>query len=142
MTGPFDALPMGTRQRLERFAAEFERLDAGEYVLFATVHEEAPVTGPTMAAVGRLRATRQVAVDAAVKPFLEWAAVAYSRRLPATDTFLLYQSLPDRAEDRVRFLGSLERAVVGVVLWDELDADDRDALLGPWLSMAERAAAP
>jgi hypothetical protein len=49
-----------------------------------------------------------------------------------TDTFLLYQSLPDRAEDRVKFLTTVERAVVGLILWEELDADERAALLGPW----------
>jgi hypothetical protein len=32
----------------------------------------------------------------------------------------------------VRFLGSVERAVVALILWDELEDDDRIALLGPW----------
>jgi hypothetical protein len=49
-----------------------------------------------------------------------------------TDTLMLFQSLPDRPEDRVRFLRSVERAVVAVILWDELSDGDRDALLGPW----------
>jgi hypothetical protein len=54
-----------------------------------------------------------------------------------TDTFLLFQSLPDRAEDRVRFLATVERAVVGLILWDELGEDDLAALLGPWSAVVE-----
>ncbi len=64
--------------------------------------------------------------------FVDAATVAYSRRLALPDTLLLFQSLTDRAEDRVRFLGSVERAVAGLILWDELADADRVALLGPW----------
>ena len=74
-------------------------------------------------------------MGAAVAAFVDEATVAYSRRMTLTDTLMLFQSLPDRAEDRVRFLASLERAVVAVILWDELSASDRDALLGPWANV-------
>jgi hypothetical protein len=52
-----------------------------------------------------------------------------------TDTLLLFQSLPDRAEDRTRFLQSVERTVVALILWDELDDEDRAALVGPWADL-------
>jgi hypothetical protein len=45
-------------------------------------------------------------------------------------------------EDRTRFLGTLETAVIALILWDELEASDRDELLGPWARLAEQAARP
>ncbi len=75
---------------------------------------------------------RKSAVRAAIDAFVDAGTRAYSERMSLTDTFLLYQSLPDRAEDRVKFLTTVERAVVGLILWDDLDGDERAALLGPW----------
>ena len=144
---PLEALPAPARRRLDQFAAAFERLDAGEYVLFAAdVDGDADVA----AAVARIRdlapGSRGVpgtpagaAIRAAAASFGDWAAQAYSRRLPQSDTFLLYQSLPDRAMDRVRFRATLERAVSALILWDSLPEDDRELLLGPWSVTAHRA---
>jgi hypothetical protein len=67
--------------------------------------------------------------------FTDAGTVAYSRRPSLTDTFLLFQSLPDRGDDRVRFLASLERAVVALILWDELSEESRMAMLGPWTDL-------
>ena len=67
-----------------------------------------------------------------MRVFTDEATVAYARRFSLPDTILLFQSLPDRAEDRVRFLGSVERAVVGLILWEDLEPDDLAALIGPW----------
>ena len=36
------------------------------------------------------------------------------------------------AEDRARLAASVERAVVGLVLWDELDEKDLATLIGRW----------
>jgi hypothetical protein len=121
------------RKRLEDFAQAFERLDASSYPMFA----EQVVSDGVFAAQDRARELlgsggRKSAVRAAIEAFVDAGTQAYSRRMSLTDTFLLYQSLPDRAEDRVKFLTTVERAVVGLILWDELDADDRAALLGPW----------
>ena len=58
--------------------------------------------------------------------------MAYARRTPLTDVLFMFNSLPDRADDRVRFLASVERAVVALILWDELEDADRVALLGRW----------
>lgn len=134
-------LPRAARERLDRFAGAFEHLSANEYILYATDAGQGTGVSGTRTAVDRLLAGpgRRAAVQLAVREFVDWAAQAYSRRLPATDTILLFQSLPDRADDRVRLLQSLERAVIGVILWDELGLDDRTILLGPWDDMATGA---
>jgi hypothetical protein len=131
---PPTGLPRGAPGRLDRFAEAFERLGANEYIQYAT---DAGPESDLSAARERVNLalsdpTRRAAVRVAVREFVDWASQAYSRRLPATDTILLFQSLPDRAEDRVRLLQSLERAVIALILWDELALEDRDALLGPW----------
>ena len=128
-----EGLREAERARLETFAELFDRMDAGSYSTFTETIEAGDV-GPAkeraLALVGS--GARRDALRAAVAAFVDAATVAYARRLSLPDTFLLFQSLPDRAEDRVRFLGSVERAVVALILWDELEDDDRVALLGPW----------
>ena len=121
------------RKRLERLAEVFDRLDARDYSTFASVIEPDGVDDAKEHANDLLREPRRrSAVREAIERFVDAAAQGYSRRMSLTDTFLLNQSLPDRPEDRVRFASSVERAVVGLVLWDELDDEDRVALLGPW----------
>lgn len=126
------------RERLERFAEAFDRLDASMYVQLAeaaVAEEVEPAQRAALRLIGR--GARLEAVRAAVGAFIDAATIAYSRRSSLTDTFLMNQSLPDRAEDRVRFLGSVERAVVGLILWDELDPDDSAVLIGPWSGFVE-----
>ncbi|HYK96024.1 MAG TPA: hypothetical protein VE011_09195 [Candidatus Dormibacteraeota bacterium] len=131
-----DKLDAGARGRLERFASIFDRLDASHYVTLADTTDDDAVDeakADALAVAGRGR--RYEGLRAAVRAFSDAATRAYSSRMSLTDTLLLYQSLPDRAEDRVRFLASVERVVVAVVLWDELGDDDRSALLGPWAEL-------
>jgi len=135
-----DGLTAGERERLDRFAGAFDRLSASEYVMFAVdagdddtrdaVRAASPMLGP---------GAREVAVRAAVAAFSEAATQAYDRRLNVSDTFMLYQVLPGRPDDRVRFFASLERAVVGLILWDALDEEHLGALLGPWAETVQRA---
>jgi hypothetical protein len=128
-----DGLRPAERDRLEAFAAVFDRLDARSYSTFTETVESGDVTEAKERALALIGAgPRRDAVRAAVAAFIDAATVAYSRRLSLPDTLLLFQSLPDRAEDRVRFLGSVERAIVALILWDELDEGDRVALLGAW----------
>jgi hypothetical protein len=121
------------RGRLEAFAELFDRLDARDYSTFA------PVVEPGGLDLAREHANaaiatpeRRIALRRAIDRFVDAAAQGYSRRLSLTNTFLLSQSLPDRAEDRARFARQVERAVVALVLWDEISDDDRMTLLGPW----------
>jgi hypothetical protein len=129
------------RDRLERFALAFDRLDAGSYALFAEIPDQDAIGRAQVAALDRVgTGRRRAAVRAAVRAFTDEATVAYARRFSLPDTVLLFQSLPDRAEDRLRFLGSVERAVVGLLLWDELEPDDLAALIGPWGAYVEDSA--
>lgn len=126
------------RARLERFADAFEQIDASSYPTFTEVAETDDIRDAQQRALELMgTGPRREAIRTAVAAFVDEGARAYSRRMTLTDTFLLFQSLPDRAEDRVRFLATVERAVVAMVLWDELDGDDRAALLGPWGTIVE-----
>jgi hypothetical protein len=136
-----DGLTAAERARLDAFANRFDRLSASDYIMFAAeggspdrVREAMTIASETIGS-----GSRRKAVSAAVSRFVDSAARAYSRRMSLPDQLLLYQSLPDRAEDRVRFLASLERAVVAVVLGDRLDEEDRSLLLGPWAEPLEPA---
>ena len=122
------------RTRLDGFATLFDRLDASQYATLTETSDTADVetakerAGALVGRTGR----RRDAVRAAIKAFTDAATTAYAGRMSLTDTLLLFQSLPDRAEDRTRFLQSVERAVVALILWDELEDSDRAALIGPW----------
>jgi len=130
------------RERLERFALAFERIDASQYATFADVASLEDIEPAEAEAMRLLKSgPRHDAVKAAVRAFVDEAAQAYSRRPTLTDTLFMFRSLPDRAEDRVRFLASLERAVVALILWTELSDRSRVALLGRWGWLAERIVA-
>ncbi|HEX9549935.1 MAG TPA: hypothetical protein VF971_02445 [Candidatus Limnocylindrales bacterium] len=138
------ALPVAARARLQAFAAEFERVGATQYAIFATVpadpgaHEEA-----VDAAVASLGSdARRQSARAAAEEFVTWATVGYSGRLSLPDTLLLFQSLPDRPGDRVRFRRAVEDAILGIVAWDDLTDDELAELLGPFAEMAEAAIGP
>jgi hypothetical protein len=133
------SLTTAERARLERFAAVFERLDAKRYATLTEGYDTAEVAAAKAAAqelVGGSRRRRD-AVRAAVRTFTDAATVAYADRMSLPDTLLLFQSLPDRAPDRMRFLESVERVVVALILWDELDEGDREVLVGPWATLVE-----
>ena len=133
------ALQPDARERLARFADAFERLDAGQYVQFAEAPTPADLAAETEAIQLVGTGERREAVKAAVGVFTDAATVAYSRRPGLTDTFLLFQSLPDRGDDRVRLLASVERAVVGLILWDELSDESLAQMLGPWADLVYQA---
>lgn len=133
-----DGLRADERARLDRFARAFDRLDASAYIQLADVAGDDDTRAAQAAALDLIRTgPRREAVRAAVQSFVDAAATAYSRRTTLTDTFLLNQSLPDRAEDRARLAASVERAVVGLILWDELDDDHLGTLIGRWAPFIE-----
>ena len=127
------------RKRLERFAEAFEHIDASQYVTFAEVPSLEAVEPAEAEAIRLLgdSGTRHEAVRAAVGAFVDEATQAYSARPTLTDRLFMFRSLPDRAEDRLRFLASVERAVVALILWDELSEGSRVALLGLWGGVAD-----
>ncbi len=133
-----EGLRPAERRRLERFAAAFDRIDAGAYIQLADVGVGPEIDAAEQTALELIGdGPRRATVRAAVESFIDAATVAYSNRTSLTDTFLLNQSLPDRAEDRVRFLSTVERAVVGLILWDELDDVHLGALIGRWAPYVE-----
>lgn len=136
------ALPEAARARLEHFAAEFERLGAGQYVLFATAAEDdARIDAAFEAALESLGSpTRRAAARAAAAAFVDWVVQGYTSRLTLPDTILLFQSLPDRPADRIRLARSVQAAVIGLVAWESAAGEDVGVLVGPFFDMAERAA--
>jgi len=132
------------RRRLDRFAKVFEHLDASSYATLTEGVSSPEVERAQQEALGLIGTggARRDAVRGAVRAFTNAATVAYADRMSLPDTLLLFQSLPDRAEDRVRFMASVERVVVALILWDQLDEDDRDELVGPWASLVQPVVEP
>ena len=131
------ALRPGERQRLDRFAGVFDRIDATAYIQLTDVPDDDVRAAQDAARELIGTGPRLAAVRAAIASFIDAATIAYSRRTSLTDTFLLNQSLPDRAEDRARFAASVERAVVGLILSDELEVEHLAALIGRWAPFGE-----
>lgn len=138
---PIEALSVGARDRLDRFAAAFQLLDSDLYSVFAA---SSPDPEDRLAALARVqeligRGPRRAGVLAALSEFREFAVRSATEALGGSNAALLTRTNVATAEDRVRFLASLELAVVTVILWDEIEPDERAQLLGPWEEMAEDA---
>lgn len=139
---PIDALPRAALDRLDRFADAFHALDSGMYPAFAAMSHD---LDERRVALERIQAligpgSRRAGVLAALTGFREFAVQAATAALGGASAELLTRTNPASPEERVRFLASLELAVAVVLLWDEIDPDERMDLLGPWVEMAERAA--
>jgi hypothetical protein len=119
------------RARLERFARVLERLDVAAYPMFAERPDDGlrDIQERAIELIGR--GARRDAIRAAVDAFLEAASFTYRDRQEIT-VALLHRQVADRADDRVRFLASVDRAVVALILWDDLTPEDGLTLLGPW----------
>lgn len=135
-----EGLRPAERARLDRFARAFDRIDASTYSQLADVVLDDELHAAQAAASDAIGGgARRAAVRAAIQSFVDAAATAYSRRMSLTDTFLLNQSLPDRPADRARLAASVERAVVGLILWDELDDEHVGRLIGRWAPYVDEA---
>ena len=139
---PIDTLPRLARERLDRFAAAFQQLDTDVYSAFSAASLDPDERREALFRVQELigHGPRRAGVLAALTQFREYAVWSATSALGGYHSVLLTRSNSASAEERVRFLASLELAVVTVVLWDEIAPDERDSLLGPWLQMATRAA--
>lgn len=142
--GDYDALRPAERDRLERFAAAFESIDPRDYEIFAgsTAPEEEIDAARTVALRAIGSGTREAAVERAAQAFVRAADRAIAER--SFDPLLLYagSARTPRGEDRAKLAQSLERAVVAVIVWDDLRDEEREALLGPWARVVERALGP
>ncbi len=139
---PIDQLSNDARARLDRFADAFQQLDSDLYTAFAASSLDPDDRLAALARVQELIGTgaRRAGVLAALTEFREFAVQAATAALGGSNAALLTRTNVATPEDRVRFLASLELAVVTVILWDEIEADERSQLLGPWEEMAEQAA--
>jgi hypothetical protein len=138
---PIDALPKASRDRLDRFAVLFEQLDADVYASFAAASQDPDERHEALVRVQELigQGRRRAGVLAALSQFREYAVRSATEALGGYHSVLLTRGNAASPEERLRFLASLELAVVAVVLWDEIEPDEREDLLGPWLQMATRA---
>jgi hypothetical protein len=128
------------RARLEHFAQAFERIDASEYATFSDAGRAEAAAAEANASRLIGHGPRRAAVKAVIRAFTDRVSRAYSERLTVQSLFLGSTGLPDRPDDRIRLLASVERVVVALVLWDELDEDDRSVLVGPWLALVDPTA--
>jgi hypothetical protein len=145
MANPRDAvasLPRAARERLDRFAGAFQQLDSELYTAFAAASHDADERQDALTRIQELigSGSRRAAVLAALAEFREFAVRSATEALGGFHAVLLTRTNQSSAEDRVRFLSSLELAVATVILWDEIEPDERESFLGPWSEMAARAA--
>lgn len=138
---PIDRLSPGARDRLDRFADAFQLLDSDLYTVFAASSHDPEDRMAALARVQELigHGPRREGVLAALSEFREFAVRSATEALGGSNAALLTRTNVATAEDRVRFLASLELAVVTVILWDEIEPEERSQLLGPWEEMAEQA---
>ncbi len=135
---PIDALPRAALDRLDRFADAFHLLDSGLYPAFSAASHD---PGERLIALDRVQALigkgpRRSGILAVLSEFRDFAVRSATAALGGANAVLLTRTNPSSPEERVRFLASLELAVVVVLLWDEIDDDERHDLLGPWAEMA------
>ncbi len=139
---PISGLSTAARRRLDRFAEGFQLLDSDLYTVFAASSldpdERRAALDVVQGLIGQGR--RRAGVLAALAEFREFAVRSATEALGGSNAALLTRTNVASAEDRVRFLASLELAVVTVILWDEIDPEQREQLLGPWEDMATTAA--
>jgi hypothetical protein len=136
-----DGLDARARRRLDRFAGAFDRVNAHDYIQYATEPPDPAAAATAEADVVRLIGSgrRHDAIRGAIEAFVEAAGTAYSNHLALPQYLLLNDAVADRPDDRRRFLRTLERAVASIVLWDELTDADRDVLAGPWAPLVDDA---
>ena len=138
----YAALRRDEVERLERFATAFEAVDPLVYETYGVVPVDDDVLEQArqaaMRAIGSGSARREAA-KAAVKRFVDAADRAIADRREYPSMIFAGKFSSPRAVDRAGVLQSLERAVVGIIVWDDLTQDERDILLGPWTNLAESA---
>lgn len=127
--------------RLDRFAEAFHTLDASMYPAFAASSLDPAERRIALDRVQTLigDGPRRGPILEALRDFREFAVQSATQALGGANAVLQTRSNPSSAEERLRFLASLELAVVVVLLWDEIEPDEREDLLGPWAEMATRA---
>jgi len=141
VTEPYAGLTAAERERLERFAAAFEDLDPNDYAVAIGNSPDDVGIEVARELAGRVLGSgaRRAAANAAARAFIDAGEQAIARRWRVSDLFLGSRGLGGSPEERAQFLTSLERAVVAVILWDELTDEERQTVAGPWARFIEQA---
>ena len=139
--GDYDALRRAERDRLEAFAAAFEDVDPLDYERFAgsTAGDDEIEAARVSAMAAIATQSRRQAVERVVASFRTASERALAQRMPAPQMLFAGFGRAPRAEDRARFQETLERAVVAVIVWDELTDEEREVLTGPWTALLHAA---
>jgi hypothetical protein len=127
------------RERLDRFADRFDQIGPNDYSLYAGPSKpDASLSAAMHIALAELGAgRRREAIKATVDRFRDAAILRYNERWGVSSLYAASQTAPSTAADRAGFLGSLERAVAALILWDRLDDETRAAMAGPWAELVE-----
>jgi hypothetical protein len=129
-----DRLPRDTRERLNAFAAALDRVPTEDLPMYVAsvrepAHQRALETAELVAIEGGLKdavaAARRAIEDAMVR--LSGQSLRSSGILGVT-----MPTTVGSVSDTARVFRSLEDAVTAIVLGDQLEAADRDELLGLW----------
>jgi hypothetical protein len=136
---PLARLPRRVRERLEDLAIALEAVPAEQIALLGarpideTRHQQARDSADEIAAgygwsdaVRAARAAPMAWLDHQLPDSMTWPMSSGARSQPVTTV-----------ADRVRIAQSLADAVRAVALWDDLNEDDRDELVGPWAVLIE-----
>jgi hypothetical protein len=137
----FAFLSRTERDRLDRFAEQFDDIASGDFAMFeGPVRPDSQLVDAMHTVLAELgTGRRHDAIKAAIDRFRDAAMRRYSERFSAPELLGLRQVAASNPEDRVRVLQSLERAVAALILWDRLDDQTRAALAGPWGELVERS---
>jgi hypothetical protein len=136
---PLDGLSPEARQRLETFAAAFERIQVDDLPLYAVKpREPGHRRAVDAAAVASRAAGLDEAIEGAREAIFDYVARAYANAQYRTG-YIAMNSAPGLGptDDRVRVMRSLGDAVAALALGDALDEADRAELLGAWANVAE-----
>jgi hypothetical protein len=135
----FRRLPADDRRRLARFVERLERtsvemmLTLAARPLDAGAHA-ASIDRADQAARDCLRtdAVAQVRADAD-----EWVLRLYNSSTTQPGWYEANWGRPGTAGDRANLAASMGDALIALVVWDRLDEEDRDELLGPFATLLD-----
>ena len=81
--------------------------------------------------------SERVATKRAIQSFVRAAQARYVEDFGLMKLLGIGAKQTSSAEDRVRVFKSLERAVVGIILWERLTPEEQASLAGPWRDLVD-----
>jgi hypothetical protein len=132
--------PRGVRDRLEKFAEAVDSVPNDSVAMFAARSLDIQKHDEARAAADRIAS--ELGWDAGIAALRALAIDWVEQRMDDPSAWLgalavRADGLSMRPEDLGRVGQSLADAFRGVALWDDLDEERRDELVGPWASLVE-----